>query len=178
VVAPPPPPASAAAGAATSSSAQEGASLAEGQVLPGDAQRAGVQTGQGAKTDLIRRHPSAKKIGLVDDEHIAEMKEIYQPRDVDRAVAKCKAWLKTPKGQGKAFTKGRLNTFLKDAEPLAPGQTPVNAAPPPPDRRSVDAAAFRAYVHQHYKGDAQRAWTPDTAPERVVRDFLNNNTNT
>lgn len=126
------------------------------------------------KSDPIPPPSRAKKIDLVDDEHLREMKELYRARDVDQAVVKCKAWLKTRKGQGKAFTKGRLNTFLKDAEPLAPGQASVNDAPPPPDRRSVDAVEFSAFVHQRYRGDAQRAWTPDTAPEHVVRDFLNN----
>jgi hypothetical protein len=60
----------------------------------------------------------------VDDEHIAKLKAIYQPRDVDKAVANLKAWLLTPKGKGKAFTKARLQKFLRDAEPLSaePGQ--------------------------------------------------------
>jgi hypothetical protein len=38
---------------------------------------------------------------------------------VDKAVADCQAWLKTPKGQGKHLTKKRLHTFLRDAEPLS-----------------------------------------------------------
>lgn len=60
----------------------------------------------------------ASHLHLVDDDHIQSMKRIFQPQDVDRAVAKCKAWLTTPCGRGKAFTKKRLNTFLRDAEPI------------------------------------------------------------
>ena len=63
--------------------------------------------------------PLSAKMSLVDDQFIAELKEIYQPHDVDKAVAKHKAWLKTPQGQCKHFTKKRLLTFLRDAEPLS-----------------------------------------------------------
>lgn len=56
---------------------------------------------------------------LVDDPHIAELKRIYTPESVERAVASCRAWLLTPKGAGKAFSKRRLQSFLRDAEPIA-----------------------------------------------------------
>jgi Helix-turn-helix domain len=62
---------------------------------------------------------SSRKIQLADDEHIAKLKTIYQPRDVDKAVANCKAWLLTPNGKGKSFTTRRLQTFLRNAEPLS-----------------------------------------------------------
>ena len=52
---------------------------------------------------------------------------------------------------------------------------PSTHAPPPPDRSSVDPQAFRAYVHKHYSAPAQRAWTLEDAPERVVRDYLKDN---
>jgi Helix-turn-helix domain len=64
-------------------------------------------------------HPLAAKLHLVDEEHIRALKEIYQPKDVDRAIAKMKAWLRTPKGANKQETKRRLQTFLCDAEPIS-----------------------------------------------------------
>ena len=63
--------------------------------------------------------PLSARIALVDEDHIAALKKIYQPRDVDKAVAGCKAWLLTPRGKGKAFTTRRLQTFLRDAELLS-----------------------------------------------------------
>ena len=63
--------------------------------------------------------PLSARIALVDEYHIAALKKIYQARDVDKAVAGCKAWLLTPRGKGKAFTTRRLQTFLRDAEPLS-----------------------------------------------------------
>ena len=63
--------------------------------------------------------PLTARIALVDEDHIAALKKIYQPRDVNKAVAACKAWQLTPRGKGKAFTKRRLQTFLRDAEPLS-----------------------------------------------------------
>lgn len=64
------------------------------------------------------RPPSAK-VQLVDENYVKELKTIYRPRDVDKAIADCKAWLMTPRGKGKVCTKRRLQTFLRDAEPLS-----------------------------------------------------------
>jgi len=69
--------------------------------------------------------PSAKRTSklrpspLVDDDFIDAMKKIYQPSDVDRALARMQVWLKTPKGAGKSSSKSRFATFLKDSEPLS-----------------------------------------------------------
>lgn len=58
------------------------------------------------------------RIQLVDEAYITELKGIYKSQDVDRALAKFKAWLLTPAGHGKAFSKKRMQTFLRDAEPI------------------------------------------------------------
>ena len=77
----------------------------------------------------IRPSKRSARIQLVDDEHIRDLKKIYQPRHVDKAVADYKAWLLTPKGKGKAFSKRRLQTFLRDAEPLPVEKTSTTSEP-------------------------------------------------
>lgn len=59
---------------------------------------------------------------LVDAAYLAEMKQLYVPADVDRAWADMRRWLKEPRGKGKAATKRRFGTFLRDAEPIATSQ--------------------------------------------------------
>jgi hypothetical protein len=54
-------------------------------------------------------------------------------------------------------------------------ETPVQASALP-DRSLVNPEAFRAYLHEHYREEFQRQWTPQNAPPRVVQDFLNNKT--
>ena len=42
------------------------------------------------------RAADAPPVQLVDDDHLRELKQIYRPCDVDKAVAACRAWLLTP----------------------------------------------------------------------------------
>lgn len=73
--------------------------------------------------------PASSRIQIVDDHHISELGKIYTPASVAKAVASCRAWLLTPKGTGKAFSKRRLQTFLRDAEPIgAPAAPPHQSA--------------------------------------------------
>jgi hypothetical protein len=72
------------------------------------------------------RGSKARTSPLVDAAFISDMKKVYQPDDVDRALARMQAWLKTPKGSGKAASKARLVTFLKDSEPLAASESQKN----------------------------------------------------
>jgi hypothetical protein len=108
----------------------------------------------------------------VDEEHIRELKKIYQPRDVDKAVADGKAWLLTPKGKGKAFTKRRLNTFLRDAEPLPQGEQ-TSATSKQIDPTKIDPHVFESYLAREHPAGIEQGWTPATAPARVIRNFLN-----
>jgi hypothetical protein len=62
-----------------------------------------TNSSNGSKNRPNRR--SSGRIQLVDDEHIAKLKAIFQPRDADKAVANLKAWLLTPKGKGKPSRK-------------------------------------------------------------------------
>lgn len=73
------------------------------------------------------RRPS--RVSLVDEDHLSELNKIYTPASVNKAVAKCKAWLLTPKGKGKAFSKNRLDVFLRDAEPLTDARPENHLAP-------------------------------------------------
>lgn len=68
-----------------------------------------------------KRSSKLRSSPLVDDSFIAEMKKIYRPDDVDRALARMRVWLQTPKGAGKSSSKARFAMFLKDSEPLASG---------------------------------------------------------
>jgi hypothetical protein len=68
--------------------------------------------------------PASSSIQIVDDHHISELGKIFTPASVAKAVASCRAWLLTPKGTGKAFSKRRLQTFLRDAEPIGAPATP------------------------------------------------------
>lgn len=72
-----------------------------------------------------KKRKAARATALVDAEYLAEMKAIYRPADVDRAWANMRAWLLSPKGRGKAASKLRLLTFLRDAEPIAQGSPAV-----------------------------------------------------
>ena len=118
-----------------------------------------------------RRNPSSR-IQLVDEEHIRELKQIYQPRDVDKAVADCKAWLLTPKGKGKAFSKRRLQTFLRDAESLQP-EAQTSTAREQIDRTAIDPDKFKSFLASQYPAGIEKGWTPETAPEGVIQNFLN-----
>jgi hypothetical protein len=114
------------------------------------------------------------RIQLVDDDHLRELRRIYRPCDVDKAAADCKAWLLTPRGAGKAFTKRRLQTFLRDAEPLS------SAAPAVDDseeinRHGVDSEAFQSFLAREYPAGMEKGWTAENAPESVVRNFTREN---
>ena len=120
------------------------------------------------KRSSCRRTPL---IQLIDDDHLRELKKIYRPCDVDKAVAHYKAWLLTPKGKGKAFTKRRLQTFLRDAEPLTSAAPPSNARDQI-NRDALDAEAFRAFLAREYSAGIEKGWTAANAPESVVRNFI------
>jgi hypothetical protein len=123
-----------------------------------------------------RNRPSRKpssRIQLVDHEHILGLKQIYQSRDVDKALADCKAWLLTPKGKGKALSKRRVQTFLRDAEPLPPEQTSTSARGIEIDRSAIDPDEFKSYLASEYPAGFRQGWTPEKASEGVVRNFLN-----
>ena len=124
----------------------------------------------GSKNPSSGRNPSLR-IQLVDEEHIRELKKIYQPRDVDKAVADFKAWLLTPKGKGKQFTKRRLQTFLRDAEALLPTEQ-TSATSEQVDRNAIDPDQFHAFLIRQYPAGLKQGWTPENAPEGVVRNFL------
>ena len=122
------------------------------------------------------RQPSSSRISrmqIVDDAHILDMKTIYRARDVDKAVADLKAWLKTPKGAGKAFTKRRLQTFLRDAEPI-PVQESGHSVMKGENhmvRESIDINAFAGFVAREHPQEVD-SWTPTNAPDRVLNSFL------
>jgi len=120
----------------------------------------------------IRPSKRSARIQLVDDEHIRDLKKIYQPSNVDKAVADCKAWLLTPRGKGKAFTKRRLQTFLRDAEPLLLAEQ-TSATSEQIDRTEIDPHGFESYLAREHPAGLEQGWTPETAPERVIRTFLN-----
>jgi hypothetical protein len=97
--------------------------------------------------------------------------QIHRPRDVDKAVADFKAWQLTFRGAGKAFTKRRLQTFLRDAEPL------TSTAPPSDgrdqiNRGALDSEAFSAFLAREYPAGIEKGWTAANAPESVVRNFI------
>lgn len=114
---------------------------------------------------------SPRRIQLVDDEHIRKLKKIYRPYGVDKAVADCKAWLLTPKGKGKSFTKGRLQTFLRDAEPL-PLAEQTSATSEQIDRTEIDPHEFESYLAREHPAGLEQGWIPATAPERFIRNFV------
>lgn len=124
----------------------------------------------GSKNPSSRRNPSSR-IQLVDEAHIRELKMIYQPRDVDKAVADFKAWRLTPKGKGKQFTKRRLQTFLRDAEALLPTEQ-TSATSEQVDRNAIDPDQFHAFLIRQYPAGLKQGWTPENAPAGVVRNFL------
>ena len=115
------------------------------------------------------RRPSS--IQLVDDNHLRELKHIYRPCDVDKAVADFKAWRLTPRGKGKAFSKRRLQTFLRDAEPLTSAAPPSDARDEI-DRDTLDPEEFRAFVAREYPAGIEKGWTVANAPQGVVRNFM------
>ena len=120
---------------------------------------------------------SPKKIQLVDDEHIRELKKIYQPRDVDKAVADCRAWLLTPRGKRKALTKSRLQTFLANAEPLIAEQGDNSTSSIKQiDRGTIDSAELSSYLAREHPAGLKDGWTPQNAPERVIEKFLKDRT--
>lgn len=55
---------------------------------------------------------------LADDAFIAELKLnlAYKGLDIDREAGKCRAWLLTPRGAGKAFTRQRFVNWLNRAD--------------------------------------------------------------
>jgi hypothetical protein len=110
-------------------------------------------------------------IQLVDDDHLRELKQIYRPCDVDKAVADFKAWLLTPRGCGKAFTKRRFQTFLRDAEPLT-STAPSSDNSDQINRDALDPEAFRAFLAREYPAGIEKGWTASDAPENVVRNFI------
>ena len=120
------------------------------------------------KRSSCRRPPL---IQLVDDDHLRALKQLYRPGDVDKAVADCKAWLLTPRGKGKVFTKRRLQTFLRDAEPLTSAAPPSDARDEI-DRDSLDPEGFRAFLAREYPAGIEKGWTAANAPERIVRNFI------
>lgn len=62
------------------------------------------------KAELSRN----KRAYPVDEEFILQLKQnpAYKHIDIDREIAKIKAWLLTPKGRGKFLTRGRLVNWL------------------------------------------------------------------
>ncbi len=116
-------------------------------------------------------HRRRSLIQLVDDNHLRELKHIYRPCDVDKAVADFKAWLLTPRGKGKAFSKRRLQTFLRDAEPLLSATLPSDESEQM-NREAFDPEAFRAFLGREYPAGIEKGWTPANAPESVVRNFM------
>lgn len=109
------------------------------------------------------------RIVLIDDEHIRELKTLYVARDVDKAVADMRAWLLGPKGRGKQPTKRRLQTFLRDAEPLGP-TAPKPKAAERIDRSTIDTALFAEWAALAH----EEPMTVETAPEEELRKFLTN----
>jgi hypothetical protein len=107
-----------------------------------------------------------RDLGLVDDEHIAALKEIYRPSDVDKAVADMRGWLLTPRGRGKGFTKRRLGFFLRDAEPIC-GAAPAPQKKETPVRRMPEDW-FALYVAEYGEEPPEGA-TWDRLPPHVQR---------
>jgi len=108
------------------------------------------------------------QLHLVDEVHIQMLKGIFRPKDVDSAVAKCKGWLLTPKGKGKALTKKRLNTFLSDAEPLAaPGSTPRKQQQEPPPE------FCERFLRENYPDASEELLTtPFSKLPESIRDYV------
>jgi|GEM_PF-2728215 len=122
------------------------------------------------------RLPSSQ-VQLVDGAHITELKTIYTPISVDRCVAACRSWLLTPKGKGKVFTKKRLQTFLRDAEPIGTPETKPSAEGNDPTElaRKIDPAAFAVFVAKEYPLQTKNWITPADAPARVIKSFTEQN---
>lgn len=60
-----------------------------------------------------------------DDEFLAILKQnpAYRGIDIEREANKCRAWLTTPKGQGKQLTRGRLVAWLNKIDrPMQTGK--------------------------------------------------------
>ncbi len=74
---------------------------------------------------------------------------------MDKAVAACKAWLLIPKGKGKAFSKRRLQTFLRDAEPLPPAQKSSTTSEQS-DRTAIDPDEFESFLAREHPQESKR----------------------